>query len=630
MVRGQIWLLLGTLFLSSLYGCGALLNPSPLVGEVELSGGNIAKDSNGVFSITSGEIQTLKFKIEVKDSEGNVLPYEKINWKVASGSGNFSNSETTSDALGFAENTFLPPTSAQSINLAISTRNKTQQLTLQVKAGPLHALEFENPPSIQPIPLAQKNLNESLGTYTFKAVDENGNAVSDTKIYLNLLNAERVALFLERTSDSEGRVQFDLPRVAKDGLYQFVIYGVGAKTQSSLRKRLNVRVRSLGSSTATENLGLRNNTSAPLAYYMGALNMDLNADGHLDLVEIRAVDDGSPSGATQMISRIRDPQGLWSQSFSQIISTEIELNWKASSLISNAQAFLINPIFGLWNTRGDGRVEHLSWNSLIQQYETDSTKTILTTEGDANMPVRILDLNLDGYLDYVGVLNSSNNARIAIHYGGPNGVAHTQSVPIAGDCPISPLMGDFDGDGLADMINISQNCGSSYWIRRNLQTSNTSLWSDFSASTLINSTNDFWPVLADLDADGHLDFVTNATHHTALVMYGNTDGSFSAASNPSTPRFGMFSDSYTFVHDINADGAPDLVYRDMGAGTLRWVRNLGNRSFHTTSSVWMSTGDDVMDVHVSDLDGNGSLDGVLLSIDGGFAPLNIQYHFGSP
>ena len=186
------------------------------------------------------------------------------------------------------------------------------------------------------------------------------------------------------------------------------------------------------------------------------------------------------------------------------------------------------------------------------------------------------DFNSDGILDLAYSVSPLAGGELIVCLGAGNGTF--------GNCLVSEMMGigspyslavgDFNGDGILDILGANPPSGPAILLGNGDGT--------FTYSTFPLVTSGGLPAtVADLNGDGFLDIAfSNSTSGKLEVLLGNGDGTFTAKTGQ--PDFtGAFSIN---AADFNGDGKLDLITSDgifLGSGDGTFGRPL--RVFHQTS-----------------------------------------------
>jgi hypothetical protein len=196
------------------------------------------------------------------------------------------------------------------------------------------------------------------------------------------------------------------------------------------------------------------------------------------------------------------------------------------------------------------------WADVVYQVGLDTHLALSDTTGPfkralalpvANFtPELVVDLNGDGHADLVGTVPITHALDLIVLLGAGDGT-FTWSFSDAQLKPGGPVVGDFDGDRIPDLIAASFYHGNG-------------------DGTFVKGAPAPFDVLSagDFDHDGVLDVAGLSPLRTLATAAGNGDGTFGMPVG-----FGPLPFSYTgvFSADIDGNGRPDLV--TFGAGALQ-------------------------------------------------------------
>ncbi|QXI32708.1 DUF4347 domain-containing protein [Pseudomonas promysalinigenes] len=184
------------------------------------------------------------------------------------------------------------------------------------------------------------------------------------------------------------------------------------------------------------------------------------------------------------------------------------------------------------------------------------------------------------------------------------------------------VVGDFDGDGDADILYQTAGNGSVWAYARSngdgTFTQLTQAQSPFAGLSLPDHNNSNYFV-ADFDGDGDVDLLVGV-NGTQGSYFRNDAGAFVVASNATLPT--VASGSRMVVGDFDGDGDADILYQSGGNGSAwGYARSNGNGTFTLlTQAQSPFSGLSLVDnagnnYFVSDFDGDGDLD-VLATVSG--------------
>ncbi|WP_353929307.1 cadherin-like domain-containing protein [Okeanomitos corallinicola TIOX110] len=219
--------------------------------------------------------------------------------------------------------------------------------------------------------------------------------------------------------------------------------------------------------------------------------------------------------------------------------------------------------------------------------------TFFTVNSDPSS-LAIGDFNGDGKADVVTTNNSDNVSVLLGNGDGSFGAATNFAV---GDAPISVAIGDFNGDGKADLATA------------NILSSDVSVLlgnGDGSFGTATNFAVDSSPrslAIGDFNGDGKADVVTvNQGSNTVSVLLGNGDGSFGTATNFAVGSLPLS----VVVGDFNGDGKVDIVTGNNETEDVSVLLGNGDGSFGTATNFAMNS--DLRSMAIGDFNGDGKAD----------------------
>ena len=249
--------------------------------------------------------------------------------------------------------------------------------------------------------------------------------------------------------------------------------------------------------------------------------------------------------------------------------------------------------------------------------------------GSAPSSIDFGDFDRDGVLDLVTVDYGSGTFSVFLGQG--DGTFAPRVSYSTGDYSRSLTVGDFNGDGILDLVS-ANSIDSSISIL--LGQGDGTFANQVSFSAGIGS-SPYAVKAGDFNGDGILDLVTaDYTSNSVSIYIGQGDGTFAPRVSYST---GSTPSSVT-VGDFNGDGVLDLVSTDLLSNTISVFIGQGDGTF--APRVSYSTGNSPVSVTAGDFNGDGVLDLVTtdrgantISVfigqgDGTFAP-RVSYSTGS-
>jgi hypothetical protein len=215
----------------------------------------------------------------------------------------------------------------------------------------------------------------------------------------------------------------------------------------------------------------------------------------------------------------------------------------------------------------------------------------------------VIDVDGDGKLDivYTSVSSKTISVKRNLSSGGSYAFAGEVSYPV-GDYPQNFSSGDFDGDGMPDLIVVN-NSSKSVSILRNVSTNGTIAFAPRIDYPTGQDPSEV--AIADFDGDGKTDFVVAS------------NSQIQAFRNISTKETILFSSTFLNVPafysvaagDFNGDGKPDLATISQFANTVSTLINTSTTgSIAFANGLTYKVGPFPIRVKTGDLDGDGRID----------------------
>ncbi|MCB0380592.1 MAG: T9SS type A sorting domain-containing protein [Flavobacteriales bacterium] len=203
-----------------------------------------------------------------------------------------------------------------------------------------------------------------------------------------------------------------------------------------------------------------------------------------------------------------------------------------------------------------------SWNNSTTTFD-DKTSLWLPTDNATSIDVDFADINNDGFKDII-VANQNSASFIYLTSSptttNPN---YTLLSPFTANNSTGVHFGDFNGDNLMDVVDVSSNQSNPIKIYLNTGTATNPIYN--TAQNILNTgvSGATWDVdVYDINSDGNDDIIT-ADFGESKVFISNGNGTFTDSTTTYFPqdefREAWFAKSLR-LYDINQDGIIDIYF----------------------------------------------------------------------
>ena len=272
----------------------------------------------------------------------------------------------------------------------------------------------------------------------------------------------------------------------------------------------------------------------------------------------------------------------------------------------------LKPYLADWN--GDGRTDMLWFdaNSGSNRFYLDNgdgtfqvlDDPIAASDLAGSSGVYTGDFNGDGKADILWWDKATGNTRWFINNGNgtftrsDNLIAATD---VAGGTGL--YLGDFNGDGRLDVLWWDQASGNNTWFTRNADGTWTKAASRIATADIKNGTS---LLVGDFNGDGRADLMwyDRATGNN-LWWFANADGTLSKVLNAITAT-DLKNGTGLYTADWTGNGTADLLWYDAATRTSRWYEGSTSRSFSVIANpIAAGTVSQSGNQRFGDMQGNG-------------------------
>ena len=211
------------------------------------------------------------------------------------------------------------------------------------------------------------------------------------------------------------------------------------------------------------------------------------------------------------------------------------------------------------------------------------------------------DFNGDGWVDLAVANYHDNNITVLLGNGSGGFTAAPGSPFAAGTNPVSVAVGDFNGDGKADVAVANAGSGDITVLLGNGSGGFTAA----SSSPLAVGAQLSSVKVGDFNGDGYADLiVADPLTNSVTVLLGDGRGRFMAPGGPSAVGN---SPASLVVGDFNGDGIPDVAVANENSNSVTILLGDGGGRF-AAASVSPSTGSSPNSIVIGDFNGDGKAD----------------------
>ncbi|MFP6763179.1 MAG: FG-GAP-like repeat-containing protein, partial [Planctomycetaceae bacterium] len=276
------------------------------------------------------------------------------------------------------------------------------------------------------------------------------------------------------------------------------------------------------------------------------------------------------------------------------------------NLAGGQRAFSSGDLIASGDLNGDGERDSVIVNpgidsvSVVEFHMGSAPVRVDIPVGISPRSVHLADVNADGHLDILTANNGSGNVSVILNNG--DGSYSAASQFSAGATPQDLTTADFNGDSSPDIAVSNSLTGD---VQILINTGSGSFAAPVSI-TLSTATSGEAIEAGDFDGDGNADLVVLSEDLFGVVVLRNLGGT--QFEELDAVAVGMFPTGAA-TGDLDGDSDLDLVVTNTADGTVQFLLNDSNGVF--TPGAPFSVGGAPGAVTLSDLDGDGHLDAVV-------------------
>jgi len=210
------------------------------------------------------------------------------------------------------------------------------------------------------------------------------------------------------------------------------------------------------------------------------------------------------------------------------------------------------------------------------------------------------DFNGDGIADLV--VTNQGESTISVYLGKPDGTFQEKIDVQVGANPRFVLVADLNGDGLADLALTggAPNATVSVLLSNGDGTFTPT-------GSFATGSGPSRAAAGDLNGDGKADLViANESTGTVSVLLGNGDGTFQGKTDYACSASQLAAPQAVVVADLNGDGATDIVVANTGWDTLGILLGKGDGTFQAVKEIQLTSAP--VTVVAADFNGDGNAD----------------------